>query len=472
MVNIIKKVIITSSLAMSSYALADVSHVSINQTLFVLGEAADFRINVVAGDIDDLRFFIQDGENKERLSVNELNTFMIHVAGDIPVLSSEAELVVHEYHDGDWQNRQRFSIFQKPNKSKTPKKRIALDNKTAQESSLKVELDDNAGHFSIDSVESQNVGMDTAEANNAIHSNLDKAFGGGMTAASASGVSGAEELNATELLSHTDAIDSQTISTRGMMSNGEGMITELAEQPSISQLDSLDSVNNIDINKSVLQPSGLQNENLTELAVEATDIKETNVSEIQLMESNPTQPQPLTKEGVPEELATSSELVLLEPIQETANVDGMNNIDVDAHPEETLASVSSENGNMTQEMKETIGSNRVAIEETDEINQSFNSVDTQNSDLTATESTTAQQQICPILVAQDETLWKIDLRYHAQWEVGLFGGALALFDANPRAFNKGSIHGLKAGARLMCPSIAILAKYQDESLAEKTFLAM
>ncbi|GIU28454.1 hypothetical protein TUM4445_09690 [Shewanella sp. MBTL60-112-B2] len=79
---------------------------------------------------------------------------------------------------------------------------------------------------------------------------------------------------------------------------------------------------------------------------------------------------------------------------------------------------------------------------------------------------------CQVEFNGTESLWRIANRQSKQWGISPFGAMLAIFEANPKAFNKQSIHGLKAMAQLECPSMDTLEKYADAKAAEKQFDAM
>lgn len=79
---------------------------------------------------------------------------------------------------------------------------------------------------------------------------------------------------------------------------------------------------------------------------------------------------------------------------------------------------------------------------------------------------------CTIGFNGSETLWRIGLRQSNVWGVSTYGAMLAIFDANPRAFRKDSINGLRADAKLQCPSQAILDRYSDAIAAEELYDSM
>ncbi len=72
----------------------------------------------------------------------------------------------------------------------------------------------------------------------------------------------------------------------------------------------------------------------------------------------------------------------------------------------------------------------------------------------------------------DKTLWRLGIQYAPQWGLSTYGGMLAIVEANPKAFNNGDIHGLRADVRLSCPSNSVIQKYGDADQAKRTFKAM
>ncbi|MCL1057114.1 hypothetical protein L2729_03800 [Shewanella gelidimarina] len=96
-----------------------------------------------------------------------------------------------------------------------------------------------------------------------------------------------------------------------------------------------------------------------------------------------------------------------------------------------------------------------------------------NSLTTSTAATAVKlEENCNVDFNGSETLWRIGLRQSKVWGVNTYGAILAIYEANPRAFNKNKINGLKADALLKCPSVAILDKYTDAKAAEKLFDSM
>ncbi|ABV89088.1 FimV/HubP family polar landmark protein [Shewanella pealeana] len=79
---------------------------------------------------------------------------------------------------------------------------------------------------------------------------------------------------------------------------------------------------------------------------------------------------------------------------------------------------------------------------------------------------------CQVDFDGKESLWRIANRQSQRWGISPYGAMLALFEANPKAFNQHSIHGLKANGKLECPSMSTLEKYADAKAAEKQFDAI
>ncbi|MEZ9596719.1 FimV/HubP family polar landmark protein [Shewanella sp. 10N.261.52.F9] len=79
---------------------------------------------------------------------------------------------------------------------------------------------------------------------------------------------------------------------------------------------------------------------------------------------------------------------------------------------------------------------------------------------------------CSITFNGKESLWRVANRQAKLWGLSAYGAMLAIYESNPNAFNKQSIHGLKADAKLNCPSKDILEKHQNAKTAEQEFSAM
>ncbi len=67
------------------------------------------------------------------------------------------------------------------------------------------------------------------------------------------------------------------------------------------------------------------------------------------------------------------------------------------------------------------------------------------------------------------TLWRMGVQYSQEWGIGTYGAMLAIFEANPKAFNKGEISGLRADVTLLCPSQSLKEKYNDNQAAKVTY---
>lgn len=90
----------------------------------------------------------------------------------------------------------------------------------------------------------------------------------------------------------------------------------------------------------------------------------------------------------------------------------------------------------------------------------------------AASSESALGETCVVSRIAEDTLWKISSNYAKQWGTNVFGGMLALYDANPDAFVNGDIQKLKADTVLTCPSAEVVAKYQDINQDKATFDAI
>ncbi|CAM3919187.1 FimV/HubP family polar landmark protein [Shewanella aquimarina] len=79
---------------------------------------------------------------------------------------------------------------------------------------------------------------------------------------------------------------------------------------------------------------------------------------------------------------------------------------------------------------------------------------------------------CQLDYAPPQTLWRLGSAYAKQWKLSTYGAMLAIFEANPRAFNGGKINGLRADVTLKCPSTALKQKYHSAEAARVTFEAL
>ncbi|MCL1075305.1 hypothetical protein [Shewanella dokdonensis] len=71
-----------------------------------------------------------------------------------------------------------------------------------------------------------------------------------------------------------------------------------------------------------------------------------------------------------------------------------------------------------------------------------------------------------------ETLWHLASRYAKQWRTHVYAAALAIMEANPKAFVKGKPGNLRSDAQLHCPQPAQWQSYQDKALAKEKFEAL
>lgn len=82
------------------------------------------------------------------------------------------------------------------------------------------------------------------------------------------------------------------------------------------------------------------------------------------------------------------------------------------------------------------------------------------------------QADCQLNYDAQQTLWRIGSAYAKPWQLSPYGAMLAIFDANPNAFNRGQIHGLRADVVLRCPSHRVKERYRDAKQAQQIFEAM
>ncbi|QSX29693.1 fimbrial protein FimV [Shewanella cyperi] len=76
---------------------------------------------------------------------------------------------------------------------------------------------------------------------------------------------------------------------------------------------------------------------------------------------------------------------------------------------------------------------------------------------------------CEVERQAGDTLWRIANRNAAKWQVDVYSAMLALFDANPGAFTRNKINGLKKDARLECPGAELLGRYPDPKVASRVY---
>jgi len=73
---------------------------------------------------------------------------------------------------------------------------------------------------------------------------------------------------------------------------------------------------------------------------------------------------------------------------------------------------------------------------------------------------------CVLEYYANQTLWRIGTQHSQEWGIGTYGAIIAIFEANPNAFNKGEISGLRADVTLLCPSQSLKEKYSDNQAAK------
>lgn len=113
------KIAVMFMLVLGSYTLvsrdayAQITHVSINQQLFTLGEYPKFRMNIVADsdNYNKTQFIVRQGDNEETLMVKPINKFLLLLSGVEDVNDPSAVLVIQEYRVNKWREVKRFSLF-------------------------------------------------------------------------------------------------------------------------------------------------------------------------------------------------------------------------------------------------------------------------------------------------------------------------------------------------------------------------
>jgi FimV-like protein len=94
-------------------AHARITHVSINQQQFTLGEYPKFKMNIVSKDANykKMQFIVQQGNNEEILMTEPINRFLLQLTGVEDVNDPTAVLIVKEYRVNKWRNVKRFPLF-------------------------------------------------------------------------------------------------------------------------------------------------------------------------------------------------------------------------------------------------------------------------------------------------------------------------------------------------------------------------
>ncbi len=76
---------------------------------------------------------------------------------------------------------------------------------------------------------------------------------------------------------------------------------------------------------------------------------------------------------------------------------------------------------------------------------------------------------CYLAYSKTETLWRIATRYGQEWQVNPYSAIMAIYDANPKAFNKGKISSLRADVKLACPTDAAIEANKSSKQAKQRF---
>ncbi|MCL1050052.1 hypothetical protein L2755_10500 [Shewanella abyssi] len=111
-----KRIIIlalTTLVLFSTAVTAEVSHVSINQRLFELGEYPKLKLNIVSSHTNPnkVQYFLRQSIGEERLVSSPLTNFLVLVTGVDDVVDSEAVLVVKEHKINRWREVTVLSLF-------------------------------------------------------------------------------------------------------------------------------------------------------------------------------------------------------------------------------------------------------------------------------------------------------------------------------------------------------------------------
>lgn len=76
---------------------------------------------------------------------------------------------------------------------------------------------------------------------------------------------------------------------------------------------------------------------------------------------------------------------------------------------------------------------------------------------------------CDLDYSKTETLWRIATRYGKEWQVNPYTALMAIYDANPKAFNKGKVSSLRADIKLACPSDEAIQANKSSKQAKARF---
>ncbi|QTE87048.1 FimV/HubP family polar landmark protein [Shewanella algae] len=98
---------------LTSVAIAETAHVSINQRMFELGHLPLIKVNVVADseDMTRLEFIVRQQGAAEKLMVQPINRYMVLLLGIDEVTDKQAELLVREYRINRWYELKRLPLF-------------------------------------------------------------------------------------------------------------------------------------------------------------------------------------------------------------------------------------------------------------------------------------------------------------------------------------------------------------------------
>ncbi|MBU1391498.1 MAG: fimbrial protein FimV [Gammaproteobacteria bacterium] len=101
------------ALVCSAPSMAQVSHVSVNSSMFELGGYPKLRVNVIADnqDMSRLEFVVQQAGGEEKLMVEELNRFLVLLTGVEDVKDDKAKLLVREYRLDRWYEVKSINLF-------------------------------------------------------------------------------------------------------------------------------------------------------------------------------------------------------------------------------------------------------------------------------------------------------------------------------------------------------------------------
>lgn len=76
---------------------------------------------------------------------------------------------------------------------------------------------------------------------------------------------------------------------------------------------------------------------------------------------------------------------------------------------------------------------------------------------------------CELDYTGTETLWRIATRYGKEWQANPYSALMAIYDANPKAFNNGRVSSLRADVKLACPNDKAIEKNISSKQAKIRF---